>query len=336
MTRAAIFWTFIATVLVFTLGTRSADATEAIPHFKLKRLDGTRFDSRRELTGKPSVVWFMGLEQEASTKALDELEDVYRDYQRDGVQVVAIVSGQPKSEALAELRAKRAPFPILLDPKWRAYGAFKVIAYPSIDFVDAKGGRQFHYSGHGPGFGTVARANIDFLLGRLSKQAHKKRITPGPTSSETLNGGEIYYRVAQRLIESGKRDQIKVPLRLAWESNPPHAKAGADLGLMLIEEGEFEAALGLLRDVEKEVPGSPRVLASKAVAMIQVAKELGITTRGLQKLGEELLRKVLRTNDLDEPAFYMELGRLCESEGDRNAAILHYKRALFLTEHNSR
>ncbi len=298
------------------------EATEKVAPFVLKTVEGGSYDSAKELAGKVTVLSFWRLEQEYSIKLLMDLAKMDKEMGSRGPAIVGIVSGETDIAEIKKLISSYdIKFPVLLDPDRVVYGAFGVRVSPSTWFLDAKGEQQFQYMGYRRDFATVARADSEFLMGKISEaeRAHKTTQRKAPPSTERA-GSSVRYRLAHRLLDQGKIPEAKATLREAWEGDPPVVAAGVDLGMILLKEGEGADALVLLEKVVAAAPDNPKAMGAKGMALVKAGQTVE---------GEKLLLKALNAN-VNEPLFYYEMAVFREKAGDDEEACGYYKRGFEL------
>ncbi len=298
------------------------EATEAVAPFVLKDINGKTFDSSKQLIGKVSVLSFWRLEQQYSMKLLMDLAKLDKEMGPAAPNIVTIVSGDTNVAEIKKIVADYGiKFPVLLDPERSVYGAFGVRVSPSTWFLDKKGQQQFEYMGYRRDFGTVLKADSEFLLGKISESERKDRTTQrkAPPSTEKA-GTTVRFRLAQRLLDQGKVEQAKTTLREAWEGEPPVVAAGVELGMLLLKEDKVSEALELLDKVTAAAPDNARAMGAKGLALVK-------SGRGQE--GEKLLAKALEAN-VNEPLFYYEMALYRESSGAKDEACGYYKRGLKL------
>ncbi len=298
------------------LATDEADAKA--PSFALQSLDGATFESDKQLAGKPAVIAFWRLDQEYSVEVLKQLVKIRSDFSSSDVKIVTIISGAADRGAVAELATKLGlEFAVLFDPDREAYGAFGVRVAPTCWFIDAKGVKQFDYPGYRRDYSTTARANIDFLLGNISAKEREARATPSkaPKAAQPV-ATTARYKAARRLLASGRRDAGIAQLENAWESEPPSAPAGLDLGLILLEDGDNEGALAILDKVAKLIPEDPRAIGARGLALLRTGEE---------DEGAKLLAQAIAA-DVIEPVFFYDLAVVNERRGNAEEACTYYRR----------
>lgn len=305
-------------LLVLSLSTFSAaerTRPEQVERFQLKTATGQDFDSR-DLEGKPAVISFWRLGQSRSALLLEDLERLHREFKKEGLQVVAIASGDTDRAAVEQLaRDLDVSFPILFDPDRTVYRSLGVIVSPTSFFVDS-GTIRFSYPGHWSDFAAVAKANIEFSLGRISQAEREERVRKKVKQSPRAHvRGGPRYRLACRLLAEGKVAKARRQLELAWNAKPRVVAAGVDLALILLDEGKTQEALDLIGQAAGILPDDPRVLGARGMVLIRS----GAVDAGIGPLRQAIEQEV------PDPVFYWEFARLSEERGNPEDALLYYK-----------
>ena len=296
------------------------DAKDAMPAFELNDLNGRPFDASRELADKVTLIAFLRLGKRLSDEAVVELEQLHKDYAGQPVRIVAIFCGAGDRDRVKkrveELKLKLV---VLFDPDRAVCAKFKVIAFPTTLFVDAKGMRRFRMPGFRRDFTTVAKAHLDFMAGRISKAEHtaqaEARRAP-PTSD--MASAQAHYRMARKLLQKGKQEAAIEQFLAAWNDEPPVALAGVELGFLWLADNRNQEALKILDQATERLPDDPRALGAKGVALVRTDQ---------REKGIPLLRQAVEGPN-PEPLFLYEMGRINESEGDEEAARRQFKLGL--------
>ncbi|MBW2243609.1 MAG: redoxin domain-containing protein [Deltaproteobacteria bacterium] len=298
-----------------TLAAAERARPEQVERFQLMTASGQSFDSA-ELEGKLAVISFLRLGQSRSALLVEDLERLHQEFKDDGLQIIAIASGETDRAGVEQLtRDLKVSFPILLDPDRTVYRSLGVIVSPTSLFVDS-GTIRFSYPGHWPDFASVARADVEFLLGRISQAEREERVRKKMKRSPkaTVRGGPR-YRLACRLLAQGKVKEARQQLELAWNAKPRVVAAGVDLALLLLDEGKSQEALELIEQATEISPDDPRVLGARGMLLIRS----GAVDAGIGPLQRAIERGV------PDPVFYWELARLSEERGNPEDALYYYK-----------
>ena len=331
----------VAVVLLLSVWTTSGfgadgdvdDSLRQFPEFKLEGIDGQIFDSAQRLRNLGVVITFWRVDQEPSIRILKDLNQLYAEVSKQEIAIVSTVAGNvERSQVEKVVKELKIAFPVLLDPERRVYGEFGGIVSPSTWFIDRDGVVVDAYPGHRRNFLRAARANVDFLRGRIDEAERAGTVNARrPAISEqdeNFAGAQTRHRLATRLLEKGQRKAAMEQLRMAWESDPPLVDAGVTLGLLLLEETRDAEALKVLERAVKLVPGDPLALGARAVALIRL---------GQVQTGADLLRQALQ-QPVGEPLLYYEMAKLSERSDAPDEARRYYRKGLelMLTERAAR
>ncbi len=232
--------------------------------------------------------------------------------------MVAVFSGETQAADLEELKKTLAlPYPIVLDPQWKLYSAFGIVARPTVWIVDRSGTGRFEIAGYHRDLQTIVRADVDFLAGRINEEERKARATPqaAPSFAGTA-GASVRYRLAKRLLEAGKRQAAKRQFELAWQEDPPSARAGVELARMLLEDGKVSEALSILDKALPMIPSDPLALGTKGLALLE---------QGRKEDAVRLLEQAVESGS-SEPVFFYRLGRELEDRGETGKACRYFRR----------
>ncbi len=188
---------------------------------------------------------------------------------------------------------------------------------PTVWIVDGSGTPRFEIAGYHRDLKTQASADVEFLAGRISEEERAQRVKPSKAPSfEGAAGPSVRYKLARRLIESGKREAARRQLELAWSEKPPLAIAGIELARMLLEEGKPKEALEILDKALPMAPDDPMGLGTKGLALVAQDKE---------DEAIPLLRQAIEAG-AQEPMFYYRLGRALERRGQAAEACGYFRR----------
>jgi peroxiredoxin len=301
------------------------DSLGQLPEFKLEGVNGQAFDSEQRLRDVAAVITFWRVDQEPSVRILKDLNQLYDEVSKKEIVIVSIVSGGvERSPVDGVMKELGIAFPVLLDPDRRVYGAFGGIVSPSTWFVDRSGVVVDAYPGHRRDFLRVARANVEFLRGRIGEAEREGTVhTRRPPISEKdkdFAGVQTRHRFATRLLEKGQRKAAVKQLRMAWEGDPPLVEAGVELGLLLLEETRDTEALEILERASELAPDDPLASGARAVALIRL---------GQVQVGADLLRQALQ-QPVGEPLLYYEMAKLSERSDEPDEARRYYRKGLEL------
>jgi Tfp pilus assembly protein PilF len=318
----------VAILALSLLAAQPLRAGEAIAPFQLRTIEGDIFESKAKLTGKVTLLTVWRLDQKYSDRLLRDLVELRKEFSEKEVNIVTFICDEDDVARIKQVVSElRGDLPVLLDPDSRVWAAFGARVCPSCWFIDAELVERFAYPGHRRDFREVARANIEFLLGRIDDEERTARLDRkvAPPTSGTVSAS-VRYKLALKLLRSGSRDAARKQLEQAWQMEPRVAAAGVDLGLLLLEDREDEEALAILEQAAELLPDDPRAPGAKGAALVRL---------GSEDEGGRLLREALE-RDLAEPLPYYEMARLSESRGQEQDALRYYKRGFELMLERSR
>jgi len=296
-----------------------AAGDEAMAAFSLGDVDGKTRSTRKLLHGKANLLAFWRLRQSYSEKLLGELAALRKEYSEADLQIVTVVSGSA-DPAAGKAAASAAGFNgvILLDPKREMYGALSVRVSPVSFFIDDKGKRRLYFPSFTREYPLIARANIDHLLGKLTRAERDAKVKPGKAAPIVRAGATQQYRFGRTLLKEGRREMAMAAFEKAWHHASPSAEAGVELALLYLDDGRDKEALAILEKAAPMIPKSARAKGARGIALIRAGKA---------KDGGALLEEALRGKAHD-PRFDYEMGRLLESRGKSQDAMHRYREGL--------
>ena len=120
--------------------------SDTAPEFQLLSLSGKNV-ALSDFKGKPVILFIWSTWCPYCVRELAYLEKVYADIKKNGVELLAIDSGEPKERVARYLSGRNINFPVLLDIDSRVSYAYNVIGIPTLILVDAEG--KIKFQGHG-------------------------------------------------------------------------------------------------------------------------------------------------------------------------------------------
>ncbi len=292
---------------------------EPVPTFELKTLDGRAFSSTEGLKGAANVITFCRFDQEYSERLLKDLQQLYSDNQGAGFRVVAVCSGDVDLEKVRTLVKKLGlAFPVVLDPDRAVYGKFRVIVTPATGFIDQKGVLRFYYASYRGDFLDAARANVGFLLGKVSAKEREDLTHPKESVSPKTSPPGMHYRLGLDLLKKGDRKGAQEEFKQSWGSQPRMAEAGVELAFLMLADKNNDEALAVATEALALAPSNAAAQGVKGAVLLHTGKE---------KEGVELLEKALAQKP-HQPSLYYEMGLWKEKQGDAQAALRYFKEGL--------
>ena len=109
------------------------------PGFQTLTLDGTPVRFPAAFAGKPLVIRFWADWCRYCEGEMKAIESVYQRHRGQGLEVLAINSGQDKPAVAAFIKKIGVSYPALLDEQSKIARSFGVVGLPTTYFVDARG-----------------------------------------------------------------------------------------------------------------------------------------------------------------------------------------------------
>ncbi|MBL0353675.1 MAG: TlpA disulfide reductase family protein [Candidatus Dechloromonas phosphoritropha] len=109
------------------------------PTFQTFALDGTPVHFPAAFVGKPLVIRFWADWCQYCEGEMKAIELVYQRHRDQGIQVLAINTGQDKPAVAAFIKKIGVTYPALLDEKSKIARAYGVVGLPTTYFVDGQG-----------------------------------------------------------------------------------------------------------------------------------------------------------------------------------------------------
>ena len=134
------------------------------PDFTLEGMDGQPM-SLRDLQGKAVILNFWATWCPPCKEEMPALEKIYRDHREDGVVVLGVNQMEARPQVQRFLEEYNLTFPVVLDIRGEVGRLYRVRAYPTTYFIDARGVIRDMVIG-GPMSEALLRSKVDALLGR--------------------------------------------------------------------------------------------------------------------------------------------------------------------------
>ena len=109
------------------------------PTFQTLALDGTPVHFPAAFAGKPLVIRFWADWCQYCEGEMKAIELVYQRHRDQGIQVLAINTGQDKPAVAAFIKKIGVTYPALLDEQSKIARAYGVVGLPTTYFVDGQG-----------------------------------------------------------------------------------------------------------------------------------------------------------------------------------------------------
>ena len=141
-------WKFALAALLFALGLAACDSGapavhlnigQPAPGFQTFAVDGAPVHFPAAFLGKPLVIRFWADWCRYCEGEMTAIESVYQRHRGQGLEVLAINSGQDKPAVTAFMKKIGVSYPALLDEQSKIARSFGVVGLPTTYFVDARG-----------------------------------------------------------------------------------------------------------------------------------------------------------------------------------------------------
>jgi peroxiredoxin len=274
---------------------------------------------------RPILLMFGEPYNQLTQEALTTLKKIYKSIglAEVDVPVYLILSQAPTEEQKARLDAKeeiRAD--ILLDKDLKAFGDYGVIVLPSVVVIDKQGRIDLALSGVPLAFSDMVEDALLFSVGRMTQEAYEssRSASPGPSDhEETAAKASRLTGLAGQLMRRGFGELALERYQevLGLDSNYLPARIG--LARCLIQLNRLPEACEQLQKVLKA--DENHIEANLLMASVEIR-------RG----GEEIasakwrLNWLLTTHPTHPQANYL-MGVICETQGEKDRALEHYKKA---------
>lgn len=142
-----------------TLGP-SAPSGPGAPDFTLKEVTSGNQVSLSDYAGRPVVLVFWTTWCPYCEREMSVLKSTYNAYQDAGLVILAINEADSASDVRSYRKSHSLDFPVLLDPKRKAGGLYKVASYPMHVFINRSGQAVYTVKGMLDSAGLNSRVQI--------------------------------------------------------------------------------------------------------------------------------------------------------------------------------
>lgn len=220
----------------------NVDVGSVLPNPTLPGLDGVERSLLSE--GQVSAFVFFHPEQEHSLEALRDLAELRNEMAEKPVRWIGVVSDRFGGGAIrSALSETGVELETVVDEGDRLYGELGVRLYPSIGIADREGNLRAYLPYTKVNFMRSVQAHLQHTLGEIDDDELKVALRPksvdfgGNGASAGRN-----IRFARMLLDAGKLDKALAKARDAVVASPESAEARALVGLILVEQGNCDAA----------------------------------------------------------------------------------------------
>ncbi len=272
-------------------------------------------------SGKLVVAVFFRPDQEASQKALSDLQKLYDKYSGKGVVFLAITPELEQEQKIRDLVEKEhIKFPVLLDAGRKVYGDWGVFLYPTTGILDKETKLYKHVASYNRQYGETVEAYIRLLLGEINKEQLDAILNPKEMTELTpeQKKAQRHMNLAGRMIERKLLDKAAAEYEQAIESDPKLVEAHVKYGFLLLKMGNGQKAMENFKkaiELDPKAPDAEAGLGSAHVALGEVDK------------GIEVLEGALKMNPKPARTHY-ELGLAYEKKGAFDKAAENYRKAI--------
>ena len=215
-------------------GARGLELNAPVPEFTAPDLAGaTR--TLADFPGRVTLLLFWQPDNPRSCRVLCEIADLQGVYERSAL--ATIVSGaHQKAEIEEALKGCRNRPPVLLDPDRVIFGAYQIVALPTLMLVGPDRLLKYKIAGLGlQGVGEV-QAHLDAVYGR------EKALAAAPAGPPDV---VRRFGMAQQLLKAGMQAQAERILESLTMGHPEFRPAWVSLGYCRVagnRPGEAQAA----------------------------------------------------------------------------------------------
>ncbi len=291
------------------------------PEFKLQGLDG-KVHGHEEFFGEGmTVIIFWSTWSLKSSKALEEFEELYKEYHDKGLRVVAVsVEKQEITDTDLEVIKGRMSelgltLTVMLDMNLQMFDDYGVIAIPSTVVMDSSRVILYELSGF-PLVGSELM--IDYVRGLLEGKE--------PSEEHVAAVGHKPTKAAIRYLNLGRKTMQKRTMvtmaepwfRKAIEADPQFVAPYVELSRYYSLQGNAEEAQKLLTEGITLEPTNPMALCELALLKLD---------GGLVEESVPLSTQAVESDFYFTPAHYI-LGAAHARAGRKDEAMKHFEEAL--------
>ncbi|MDH3445305.1 MAG: TlpA family protein disulfide reductase, partial [Deltaproteobacteria bacterium] len=204
------YWVFVWCFLLALLSPRSALAFRSVavgsmvPTATLKDLSGR--DVNLAFGRRPVVFIFWRAGQELSREALEDLEQIKKEFSERGVEIFAIAEGRtPVSTVRDSVKNLALSYPVYRDVDRKAEEEIGVIVFPSTGIVGPDGQLKFYLPSRNNNFRQILRARLRVELGVSSEKEFDRQMRQiGEELGSERAMAEGHLKTGLRLARLGK------------------------------------------------------------------------------------------------------------------------------------
>ncbi len=323
--RVVLFCLLVAVLAVPGHAVSHLKPYDKAPAFQLPALLPPGKRVSLEPLDRPVLLVFGESYHQPTQEALVALKKVYRSnglFEID-LPVYLIVSQEPTAEQNAQLEARdKIRAEILLDKDHKVSGDYGVIVLPSLVVVDKQGKVNLALSGLPLAFSDLVEDAILLATGRMTREEYESSRSAPPGSADHEDAAAKAARLAGlagQLVRRGFGDLALERYRQALELDAGFTPARIGMARCLLELNRLPEACEQLQKILQA--DKDHVEANLLMAWVEIR-------RGGEEIASAKLRLnwVLTTHPSHPQANYL-MGLVCESQGEKDRALEHYKKA---------
>ena len=266
------------------------------------------------------VLVFWRANQEFSTEALKDLEQIKKEFAQRGVEVMAIAEGgTPLSAVQAATKNLGLSFPVYMDAERKLEEKVGVIVFPSTGIAAPGGQLKFYLPSRNSNYRQIIRARLNLELGLIKEKEFDQQMKQ---IGEELGGerlrAEDHLKTGLRLVRQGKSKDALQELKQALSLDPDLLDAHLALGMVYLDLQDPAAGRREFELVLNHHPVSPGAKLGLGVAAVR----LGEIDQGIA-----ILKDAVQINP-DPVQGYYELGTAYEKKGELKEAVQAYEWAV--------
>lgn len=270
--------------------------------------------------GKTSVILFIMPNQDRSNTAMTQLRALLNEDGRlINVQPVAVVSGHEAGIGAAALaEAQTWPWPVVVDPDYKASGLMTVRVWPTTVIIDAAGKQVAHLPGLRESYTKDLHAYLDFAAGTIDEQTLNKQLdTNGSIASTPDNIAARHLHLAEKLLEKGQTRLAHDELERGMQVDPNDVPLRLTLARVRLMLGEPAEALTVLDALTPDDAPAWRTQTLRGRALVALDR---------YDEARAALTEALKINPDPAEALYF-LARVHEHAGEWQQAAEAYRNA---------
>ena len=292
------------------------------PAFKLKDIADKEV-SLADLKGKVVVLVFGEIYHDKTIDGCHQIEQILKDERLQGTEIVPllITAQQAKADEFKLEAARKTSLNVLRDTDRKVFGAYQVVAMPSVVVIDKEGKVISAVGGLIPQFSDIVSDSLLVGAGKLSMEQFQLARTAQTQPAQDANAlrAQRIGLLAKQLGIRGMNDLAAEKFNEAIKLDPHQVEARVDFGNLLLKrqrladaEAQFRAALA---------EQSTSVTAALGLAFVQAQ-------RGGPELqaAEKTVREILARSPTQARAHYL-LGTILQSRGKTEDAAASFKKA---------